>query len=142
MLFRQMGHADKLADGRITEADLACYLALLRHTDTMRNEFAPARALISPFRGLERLHLPDDVLTRVECPTLFIWGGRDPFGGTDAARALVARIPDADLALMPDAGHSPWLDDMDACVSGMTSFLGARSARPVTVDRSERAAIA
>ncbi len=142
MLFRQMGHGDKLADGRITEADLAAYLALLRYTDTMRNEFAPARALISPLGGLERLHLPDDVLARVACPTLFIWGGRDPFGGEDAARALVARMPSAELALMPSAGHSPWLDEMDACVSAMTSFLDTGAARPSTVERSKRAAIA
>jgi 2-hydroxy-6-oxonona-2,4-dienedioate hydrolase len=142
MLFRQMGHGDKLADGRITADDIACYLALLRHTDTMRNEFAPARALISPLRGLERLHLPDDVLARVRCPTLFIWGGRDPFGGAAAARALVARIPDAELELMPDAGHSPWLDDLDACARGMTAFLHAGAARPATIDRSTRTAIA
>ena len=49
------------------------------------------RALISPFRGLERLHLPDDVMARVECPTLFIWASL-PVRGEDAGRQLVARI--------------------------------------------------
>jgi pimeloyl-ACP methyl ester carboxylesterase len=123
VLFHQLGHRDKLLDGRISREDLACYVALMQHTDTMRHELAPARALISPIRGLSRLHLPDDVLGRVRCPTVFVWGGRDPFGGEAVGRALARRIPGAAFDLMPDAGHSPWLDDMDACVAKMTGFL-------------------
>ena len=136
LLLHQLGHRDKLLDGRISREDLACYVALMAHTDTLRNEFAPARALISPLRGLARLHLPDDVLRRVACPTLFIWGGRDPFGGASVGRALVDRIPTAVLDLMAEAGHSPWLDDMAASVSKMTAFLRQderRSARPERV---------
>jgi pimeloyl-ACP methyl ester carboxylesterase len=127
MLFRQLGHRDKLADGRISAEDLACYVALMQHTETLRHEFAPARALISPIRGLARLHLPDDVLGRVQCPTVFIWGGRDPFGGEAVGRALVDRMPTAEFDLMPDAGHSPWLDDMAACVTKMTGFLSGHA---------------
>jgi pimeloyl-ACP methyl ester carboxylesterase len=123
VLFRGLGHGPKLDDGRITAEDLDCFLALLRHTDTMRNEFAPARALISPLRGLERLYLGDDTLSAVTCPTLFVWGARDPFGGEPTARALVARIPGAQLELVPGAGHTPWLDDMDTCVREVTHFL-------------------
>jgi 2-hydroxy-6-oxonona-2,4-dienedioate hydrolase len=123
MLYGQMGHAQKLLDGRISQADLDCYLALMQHTDTMRNELAPARALIHPLRGLERVHLSDDVLAAVACPTLFVWGGCDPFGGESVARALVDRMPNAELDVMDEAGHSPWLDDMDACVEKLTAFL-------------------
>ena len=36
---------------------------------------------------------------------------------------LVARIPNAELDLMPDAGHSPWLDDLDRCATAVTDFL-------------------
>ena len=124
MLFRRMGHAAKLKDGRLSQADIDCYLALLRDTDTVRNEIAPARALISPIHGLDRIQLTDPLLARVSCPTLFIWGGRDLFGGAQTARELVARIPDAELELMPEAGHSPWLDDLDHCAGAVTEFLG------------------
>jgi pimeloyl-ACP methyl ester carboxylesterase len=123
MLFRRLGHSAKLEDGRITQADLDCYLALLRHTDTMRNEIGPARALISPIRGLDRLLLTDELLGSVTSPTIFIWGGQDVFGGGDTARELVARIPGAELDLMPEAGHSPWLDDLEYCASAVTGFL-------------------
>lgn len=128
MLFGRLGHGPKLEDGRITQEDLDCYLAMLRHTDTMRNEIGPARALISPIRGLAALDLTDEVLSKVTCPTLFIWGSRDVFGGPDAAQQLVARIPNAELELMPDAGHSPWLDDIEYCASAVTDFLSRRSA--------------
>ena len=134
LLFHQLGHRDKLLDGRISREDLACYAALMAHTDTLRNEFAPARALISPLRGLARLHLPDDVLRRVACPTLFIWGGRDPFGGAAVGRALVERIPTATLDLIADAGHSPWLDDMDASASKMTAFLAGDRRRTAVLE--------
>jgi 2-hydroxy-6-oxonona-2,4-dienedioate hydrolase len=131
MLFRGLGHGPKLDDGRITAEDLDCFLALLRHTDTMRNEFAPARRLISPLRGLERLYLTDQTLSAVACPTLFVWGGRDPFGGEPTARALVARIPGAQLQLVPDASHTPWLDDMEAVVRSVTAFLGLEASGSV-----------
>ena len=142
MLFEQMGHRDKLLDGRISQHDIECYIALMQHTDTMRNELAPVPALVSPIRGLARLHLEDDVLSRVVCPTLFVWGACDPFGGEDVARALVDRLPNAVLDLLPDAGHSPWLDDMDACVSRMTRFLDGGAVRSVTPDAPAEAAIA
>lgn len=128
VLFRGLGHGPKLDDGRITAEDLDCFLALLRHTDTMRNESAPARTLISPVRGLQRLYLTDEDLAAVACPTLFVWGERDPFGGEATARALVSRIPGARLELMPGAGHTPWLDDMETCVGVVTDFLGRGAA--------------
>jgi pimeloyl-ACP methyl ester carboxylesterase len=128
MLFERMGHGDKMLDGRISQSDLECYIALMRHTDTMRNELAPVPALVSPIRGLARLHLPDEVLARVACPTLFVWGCCDPFGGEDVARSLVARMPNAELELLPYAGHSPWLDDMDGCVRRMTRYLAGTRA--------------
>jgi 2-hydroxy-6-oxonona-2,4-dienedioate hydrolase len=123
LLFKRMGHAAKLKDGRITQADIDCYLALLRDTDTMRNEIGPARALISPIHGLDRIRLTDEALARVSCPTLFIWGAGDLFGGADTAQELVARIPGAELQLMPEAGHSPWLDDVDHCATAVSDFL-------------------
>lgn len=125
MLFRRLGQREALEDGRITQADIDAYLALLRHTDTMRNELAPARALVSPIHGVRGLDLADEVLGRIRCPTLCIWGARDPFGGEDVARQLVARIPGARLDLLPDAGHSPWLDDLDHCATSVATFLEA-----------------
>ena len=67
--------------------------------------------------------LPDDLLGSIRAPTYLLWGGRDPFGGADVARAVAARLPDATLELLPGAGHAPWLDDLDRCVEVARRFL-------------------
>jgi 2-hydroxy-6-oxonona-2,4-dienedioate hydrolase len=124
MSFRQIGHGPSLEDGRISQVDIDTYLALLRDTDTMRNELAMGRAFVSPIHGLDRHVLPDALLARIRVPTHMIWGARDPFGGPDIARDLAARIPGASLEVLADAGHAPWLDELEHCVASTRSFLG------------------
>jgi pimeloyl-ACP methyl ester carboxylesterase len=126
MIFRQMGHGPSLDAGRITHADIDAYLALLRDTNTMRNELAPSRAFISPIRGLNRLLLPDSVLAKVTTPTHFLWGEHDPFGSPATGRALVDRLPNATIEILPGAGHAPWLDDLDHSVAFVERFLRFR----------------
>jgi 2-hydroxy-6-oxonona-2,4-dienedioate hydrolase len=122
LMFRQIGHGRSLADGRISQADLDCFLAMLRHTNTMRNELTVGRQFASR-RGLSRLVLADSVLARIRAPTYFLWGENDPFGGPEIARRLVDRLPNAELELMPGAGHSPWLDDLDHVAATTHDFL-------------------
>lgn len=129
MMFRRIGHGPSLEAGRITREDLDAYLALLRDTDTLRNELAAGRVFVSPLRGLDHLLLPDEILAKIRTPTYFLWGENDPFGDADTARRLVQRMPDAELELMPGAGHAPWLDDLDQCVQVVSRFLG-RGPRP------------
>jgi 2-hydroxy-6-oxonona-2,4-dienedioate hydrolase len=132
-IFRSIGHRESLKSGRITPEDVAWYLALLRHTDTMRNEFAWGRALMSPVRGLKReVEFPDAFLASVTTPTLFLWGENDPFGGAEVARRVVARVPSAELVLLPGAGHAPWLDELDRCVDATAGFL-AQTEPPTSV---------
>jgi 2-hydroxy-6-oxonona-2,4-dienedioate hydrolase len=124
MMFRRIGHGQSLEAGRITREDLDCYLALLRFTDTMRNELAVGRAFISPVRGLDhRLVLPDSILATIQAPTCFLWGENDPFGNVDTARQLVDRMPNAELELLPGGGHAPWLDDLDHTAKITSAFL-------------------
>ena len=124
MTFRQIGHGPSLEAGRITREDIETYLALLRYTDTMRNELAMGRAFVSPIHGLNRVLLPESMLAGIRTPTHFVWGENDPFGGTDTARHLVQPMPNASLEVIPGAGHAPWLDDLDRCVSATSAFLG------------------
>lgn len=55
---------------------------------------------------MEPLH---DRLAEVNAPTLVIAGALDP-AGCDRAHAIAARIPDARLAVILDAGHTPHLE--------------------------------
>ena len=124
-LFRRMGHAANLETGRITRQELDMYVAVARDSDTIRHELGRAARFVSPVRGLRALVLPDELLARVAAPTLFIWGEHDGFGGLDVAEWLVGRMPDARLVVIPGAGHTPWLDDVDRVVDEAASFLRA-----------------
>jgi pimeloyl-ACP methyl ester carboxylesterase len=105
----------------------------------MRNELAPSRAFISPIRGLNRLLLlPDSILAQVPAPTHFAWGEHDPFGTPETGRALVERIPNATLEVLPGAGHAPWLDDLDYTVNVVDRFLGAQLLGPLSLERRRR----
>ncbi|MGH2811731.1 MAG: alpha/beta fold hydrolase [Actinomycetota bacterium] len=124
MIFRSIGHGPSLKSGRITEEDIDCYLALLRHTDTPHHEIAMARSLISPLRGLNpRIILPESLLATIRTPTYFLWGEKDPLGRADTAQMLVKRMPNAELEVMAGAGHAPWLDDPDHCAKTISRFL-------------------
>jgi pimeloyl-ACP methyl ester carboxylesterase len=127
-IFRGLGHGAALDDGRITPEDIGCFLALVRHTDTMRNEVAMGRALIRPVGGLEKMRLPDSLLESVRTPTYLLWGENDPFGGADVAETVARRLPNAELEVLAGAGHAPWLDDLDRCVEATRQFLSVSSA--------------
>lgn len=90
-IMRQLGHGPALADGRITPEMLDWFLALLRHTSTMRNDWNAPKALLQLGTKGQTL-LPAEVLARVGCPVRYIWGGSDPMGGPRRRRAL--RRPD------------------------------------------------
>ena len=57
-------------------------------------------------------------------PVRVLWGTADPFGGTQVAQRFTARFADADLHLLPGAGHAPWMDDPSGCATRIASFLG------------------
>lgn len=121
-MFRQIGLKEALEAGRIPQAVIDTYVALLRDTDTMANEVAIGGGA-SLLELVGRLELTDEILAGVRAPTLFLWGDRDPFGGPDDARAFVRRIPGAELQLVPGAGHAVWLDDLELAVDTVERHL-------------------
>lgn len=53
---------------------------------------------------------PEDLLCqldRIRAETLLVWGQGDAFGGLDVALLMVNRLPDAQLHVLPRAGHHP-----------------------------------
>jgi pimeloyl-ACP methyl ester carboxylesterase len=49
-------------------------------------------------------------LGRVACPVLVLWPQRDPYIPARFGRRLAARLANAELVEVPDAGHWPWID--------------------------------
>jgi 2-hydroxy-6-oxonona-2,4-dienedioate hydrolase len=121
-IFRQIGHGASLDAGRIPQAMFDWYLALQRYTDTMRND---GEMIGNVIPRSATIRLTDELLAQVRVPTLFWWGADDTFGGEDVARHLVEVMPDAELTMVPDAGHLPWLDDPRAAAAATTAFLHA-----------------
>jgi pimeloyl-ACP methyl ester carboxylesterase len=111
---RQLGHAATDDGGAFSQAFIDWGVALLRHTDTMRNELATMSSMGTFRRGFDpALTLDRDVLTAVASPTYVLWGDNDPYGDEGVARRFADALPDAELAMLPGAGHLCWFDDVD-----------------------------
>ncbi len=65
-------------------------------------------------------------LGRIQAPTLVIHGARDEMAPVANARLLAERIPDAELALVPDAGHAYLLERPAASFELLTDWLDRR----------------
>lgn len=74
---------------------------------------------------VELLHQPDlsDELAGVACPTLVLVGEQDP--ARLGCERLAEVIPGARLEVVPDAGHSPQLENPEAWLAALTAFLDA-----------------
>jgi poly(3-hydroxyoctanoate) depolymerase len=62
-------------------------------------------------------------LHRITAPTLVLTGGRDPIVPPVNARILGARIPDATVHVVPDAGHLLLMDHAALCGDLIDDFL-------------------
>jgi 2-succinyl-6-hydroxy-2,4-cyclohexadiene-1-carboxylate synthase len=78
----------------------------------------------------EIAHQPDELaaLARVSCPVLVIVGEQDA-AFLDACHAIASTIPAAHLAVIPDAGHSPQVENPDAWRAALVGFLDTLGTR-------------
>ena len=91
----------------------------------LKNRFATARLAWAP-----RWHDPhlEKWLHRVDVPALVVWGAEDRVLPVAYAARWAALIPGAELAVLPDCGHSPQAECMDAFCDRLEAFL-ERAAR-------------
>ena len=68
-------------------------------------------------------------LHRIAAPTLVLTGGKDPIVPPINARILGARIPDATVHVMPDAGHLLLMDHAVQCAELISRFLRTTNRR-------------
>jgi pimeloyl-ACP methyl ester carboxylesterase len=73
-------------------------------------------------RQIVREHDTLEQLRAVRCPTLVVVGEQDePFMAS--SRAMAETIPGAELAVVPDAGHSPQFESPEAWFAAVDGFL-------------------
>lgn len=61
-------------------------------------------------------------LGRLTCPSLVLWGARDPYLPTRFAHAYAAAFPNSEVEIAQAAGHWPWVDD-PALVDRLHGFV-------------------
>jgi pimeloyl-ACP methyl ester carboxylesterase len=62
-------------------------------------------------------------LHRVDLPTLVVWGEQDRFARPAYGRALASALPNAQLTLIPGAGHYPEIEQSDATIRALSAFV-------------------
>jgi pimeloyl-ACP methyl ester carboxylesterase len=122
-MLKQIGLRHAVESGRFGDVEMAWFLALLRDTDTVRNEIDATPRIVT-MRGFnDDTLLSPSLLARVTAPTYMLWGQDDPMGGAEIARQFVRHLPSAELELMEGAGHAPWIDDPDHVAVRVKAFL-------------------
>lgn len=122
-LYRQIGHGASIETGRIPDIYFDWSYHLTDDTDTMQNELGMIEKALT-WRGTRsELLFGEEELRRVPQPTLYIWGEDDTFGGARLARQTAAMTPNAQLRIMSQSGHLPWLDAAKEVAALTTKFL-------------------
>jgi len=71
----------------------------------------------------DRLAAAGKNLNKVACPSLVLWGDRDPYLPVKFADDFARALPDAQLEILARAGHWPWIDD-PAVIDRVLRFVG------------------
>jgi pimeloyl-ACP methyl ester carboxylesterase len=123
-MLRQVGHGASLDAGRIPDEYIAWRLAFERETESMRNERAMVRAIVSVRSGLRHgLPFEKSELPAIAVPTLMVYGTCDPVGSTEIWRQTIGLLPRGELQPIDRAGHMPWLDDSSGVAGHMRRLL-------------------
>ncbi|MDR7481653.1 MAG: alpha/beta fold hydrolase [Armatimonadota bacterium] len=117
-------HATRPEPGR-------AYLQIVRHVLGLRGV---RPAMVAVVRA---------AATRVDAPTLVVWGARDRVVPPAHADAVAASIPQAQVRLLEDCGHLPLVEAADAFTGLLVAFLRDAAAGRATahagVDPARRA---
>jgi pimeloyl-ACP methyl ester carboxylesterase len=126
-IMRNSGHAAALDAGRIPD-ELPRWLAsFARDTPSMRNERAMTRTLVGRDRWKPGLTFADEELAAIEAPVSWVVGSADPIGSIDLWRRIATRIRHADITIVDNAGHLPWLDDPAAVADSIRRATAAHA---------------
>lgn len=122
VMLKQVGMTRAIESGRFDDDMMAWCVALLKHTGTLRSEI-DNNTFISVAGENPAFLFTDDELQRLRMPVLLLWGDEDPNAGPSEAEAFAARLPDATLRIIGQAGHAPWIDEIELCAAATKNFL-------------------
>jgi pimeloyl-ACP methyl ester carboxylesterase len=82
------------------------------------------RAILELYRDADpdRLAAAGADLGKLTCPSLVLWGDRDPYLPPRFAHAFAQALPNAEAEILAGCGHWPWIDD-PSVVDRVVGFL-------------------
>jgi pimeloyl-ACP methyl ester carboxylesterase len=86
----------------------------------------PDHVLTGCLEGMATRPDSRDLLAGLDLPTLVIVGAQDPVTPPDEARALALALPRGELLEVPDAGHTPTLEQPKIVGEAIAGFLAAQ----------------
>ena len=93
--------------------------------DTVRQMIleTPPETVIAALAGMAGRHDSTTELPDIDVPTLVLVGEHDAITPPDQARAMADAIPDAELVVVPDAGHLSGMENPAAFNAALEGFL-------------------
>lgn len=77
---------------------------------------------VTSLRGWRPQLMMRDDMAHLPVPTLFAWGDADAFAPPSSGHDMATRMPDAQIEVIADAGHLPYLDRPDAVADAIIGF--------------------
>jgi len=122
MMFKQVGMKRAIESGTFDDDMVAWSVAIMKHTGTFKSETDNNTFISLKGENGESL-FTDEELRRLDMPVLLLWGDEDTNAGRRAAETFAARLPNADLEIVDQAGHAPWIDEIEFCAAKTRDFL-------------------
>ena len=104
---------------------------LERQTDRLRTPDYPAYShAVSQSIRTSLTSYVFDRLKEIVCPTLLLWGDRDPLCPVEQGRAALKQLRNGELHILRECGHMPQLDSPREFAALLIPFLLALDAAP------------
>ena len=72
----------------------------------------------------------ESYLNKIRCPVLCLQGEQDEYGTRAQVDTIVARVPDAELVMLANCGHSPHRDRREMTLEKMATFVAKIKGKP------------
>jgi pimeloyl-ACP methyl ester carboxylesterase len=122
------GYADEVLPRMVAPSTVERRPAVTRHVLSMMRD-APVEGAAAALRGRAARRDYVESLGRIGVPALVVVGRDDGYTPVEDAELIRARIPDATLAIVEDAGHLPNLERPDEFNAALAGFLDSVAVR-------------
>lgn len=107
---------------KVPSAMLELALAATALPGVARTSYTMLRT-VTTLRGWRRYLMLREEMPKLEVPTLFIWGDADAFAPPSVGQEMARNMPDAQIQVLPGAGHLAHVDCPEAVATLTSGFL-------------------